>query len=120
MNEEDRDLQLQAIFNNSRPELISDDFTEAVLRRTRRHQKLLLLPWLLATIAVLLGIWLFSVPLPEIAVQISQILTASLFDLGDGWFAWALLPVNNIGSVLMVIYKLIRLVARKNANPLLV
>jgi hypothetical protein len=45
--------------------------------------------------------------------QVSLVFTISLFDLGDGWVAWALSPVNNIAGVLLLSVKAIRILRKR-------
>ena len=58
--------------------------------------------WGCAALAMFaLGLYI-TLPLQEFALLISQILTSSLIDLGEGWLTFFLAPINNIASILVV------------------
>ena len=56
--------------------------------------------------------WYFAIP-QELAQLVAQVLTRSLIDLGDRWLAWVLAPVNNIGSLLVISAKAVRVAWKK-------
>jgi len=80
------------------------------MAKTRRVLFLLAAGVLSIAIILVGGAWLmFGIPLLDFAVLISQFLTMTLFDLGEGWLALVFMPLNNIASLLIVGAKVIHL-----------
>jgi len=103
---EPTDRKLQELFAGARQDLAGDVITQQILARTRYRSYVRYAAALLAALILVLAMWkFFSMPLLEFAVLISRALTATLFDLGEGWLALALMPVNNIASLLMLTFK---------------
>jgi hypothetical protein len=105
MNEH-RDPQLEALFAAARQDFDGSEITARVLARTRNRKMMLWLGAAAAVLAVLAGSWLFlPLSLFEFAVLISNALTFTLFDVGEGWLAMLVLPVNNLASLLVLTAK---------------
>ena len=108
------DTQLQTLFAEAQQELPGEEITARVMARTRSMRNLLLAGGISAALLLLAGAWLvFAIPLLEFAVLIAEALTMTLFNLGEGWLALVFLPVNNIGSLLVIIAKAIRVLQKK-------
>jgi len=103
------DLNLQALFAETGPELDGDAFTENVLAGTRR------LVYRVAAVAAGLVLvflacaWLFAIPVQHFAFLLTDILARTLVDLGDGWLAWIFTPVNNVAGLLVLCAKMARM-----------
>jgi hypothetical protein len=110
---DDRDPRLQALFADTQVELDGEEFIAGVMAKTRKPKQLMIAG--LAGLALLLvaGAWLFSLPTYEITQFIATALTTTLIDMGEGWAAWILSPVNNIASVLILSLKGIRMIQKK-------
>ena len=110
---DDRDPRLQALFADTQGELDGEEFVTRVMAKTRKPKQLLIAG--LAGLALLLvaGIGLLSLPAFEISQVIATALTTTLIDLGEGWFAWILSPVNNIASIVALSIKAIRVIQKK-------
>lgn len=94
---------LQSVFAEARQDLEDETITSSIMAKTRRVLYKLAAVVLSITIVLLAGIWLvFGMPLLEFAVLISQFLTMTLIDLGEGWLALVFMPVNNIASLLVL------------------
>lgn len=107
---DNQDQLLKSVFAEARQDLDGEALTSQVMAKTRRV--LVLLAAGVLSIAVLLvgGAWLmFGVPLLDFAVLISQFLTMTLLDLGEGWLALVFTPLNNIASLLIISAKAIHL-----------
>ncbi len=52
---------------------------------------------------------LLALPLQGLALIIAQGLTTTLIDLGDGWLAMMISPINSIASIVVVSVKAIRM-----------
>lgn len=107
MMTEARDPALQILFEQARQDLDGADLTARVMSRTRK--RLLALAGVAGTaaLAVVVAVWSFlAMPLLEFAVLTSEFLTNPLIELGQGWLALILLPVNNIASLAVLATKL--------------
>lgn len=109
-----RDPLLQSLFAEAQQELDGRVLTAGVMAKTRRLSYLLAAGGISAALLLLAGAWLiFAIPLLEFAVLVSQALTMTLLDLGEGWLALVFLPVNNIASLLVITAKAIHLARKK-------
>ena len=107
------DPRLQALFAEKREELDGEAFTALVMARTRFLKYRM--PALIAGIAavVVLVSLLLMPALEGFAYYIAVGLTTSLIDLGEGWLAFFLAPVNTVGSLLILGAKLVRMAQKK-------
>jgi len=107
---ENQDQLLQSVFAEARQDLDGKALTARVMAKTRRLLVLLAAGGLTLAALILAGTWLiFGLPLLEFAVLISQFLTMTLVDLGEGWLALVFMPVNTIASLFLVTAKAIHL-----------
>ena len=105
-----QDQMLQSVFADARQDLDDKALTASIIAKTRKLYYLLAAGGIAVTVLLLAGTWLiFGMPLLEFAILISQFMTMALFDLGEGWLALALMPVNNIASLVLVSVKAIHL-----------
>ena len=110
---DDRDPVLSSLFASSAVDQDDREFTEHVVAKTR-SLRYKIVAGMLAVALVLVAIaWLFSLPVQEIVYLITEGLTTSLVDLGEGWPAWVLAPINNVASVLVISLKAIRMLRKK-------
>lgn len=109
-----QDQLLQSVFAEARQDLKDEALTSKIMAKTRHVLYLLAASVLTIATVILIVIWLiFGMPLLEFAVLISQFLTMSLIDLGEGWLALALMPVNNIASLFVIGAKAVHLAWKK-------
>lgn len=113
---EHRDPVLQTLFAAEEIDQNGQDaqaFTARVMARTRKL--IYQLAGALAVVSLLLLIcaWVFAIPLQEVVQLVTQTVSATLFDLGDGWASWVFAPVNNIASLVVISLKAIRVVHKK-------
>jgi hypothetical protein len=114
MTSDQHDPFLQSLFAEAGPELEGEAFSARVMARTRSLRYLLLTGAAALVLAFLGGAWLlFGVPLFEFAVLISQALATPIFNLGEGWLALILLPVNTVASVLVIMFKALRTLQKR-------
>ena len=114
MMTEYRDPTIEKLFREAQRELADEAITERVMAGTRQRLVRMAALALAGSVVVLLVAWyLFAGPLLEFAVLISQFLTNPLIDLGEGWLALVLLPINNIASILVLSTKLSLLAWKK-------
>lgn len=112
-----QDQLLQSAFAEARQDLEDDALTNRVMAKTRRVLYMLAAATLSIAIVLMASVWLvFGMPLLEFAVLISQFLTMTLIDLGEGWLALVLMPVNNIASLFVIGAKAIHLGWKKILN----
>jgi len=105
-----QDQLLQSVFAEARQDLNDEMLTSSVMAKTRRVLFMLVAGALSLALVLLAGFWLiFGLPLLEFAVLISQFLTMTLVDLGEGWLALVFMPVNNIASLVVITVKAIHL-----------
>jgi hypothetical protein len=117
MTNEDRDPLLQSLFAEAEQELDGSALTAQVMARTRSFRLTLLAGGASALLLLLAGARLvFDVPLFDFAVLISEVLATPLVNLGEGWLALLLLPVNTIASLLVIMFKALRVFQKKVAG----
>jgi len=89
-------------------------FSAGVMARTCRRRYVVLSSAAAAILAIGVATWLLlGLPLLEFAVLISRVLATPLFDMGEGWLALVLLPVNTIASVLLFVLKAARMLQKR-------
>ena len=105
--------QLQTLFKEASEDLDGEVFTTGVLTRTRVRRNRVIAG--LGGVVVVLAVcaWLLTVPVFGFVQITTQVLTTTLIDLGEGWLAWMLAPVNNIARLLVVSVKAIRMSWKK-------
>jgi hypothetical protein len=108
------DLQLQDLFAQAAEPLGGDELCNRVMAAARKRK------WLAwsglaaaALLTVVVGWQLLAVSLLEFAVIVSGTLTTNLVDLGEGWLALILLPVNSIGGLLAIAVRAAQLIRRR-------
>ena len=113
----DRDAVLQNLFAQANKDFEDTVFTENVIARARSWKVRLVTG--LAGLAVLLlaAVWLFAIPIMELAQPVSQVLMISLFDMGEGTVAWLFSPVNNIAGLLILCIKALRVAWKRFSAP---
>ena len=107
------DAQLQTLFADSKNELDGEGFTDRVVAGTFSRRNRLIAGIAGMALVLAICIWVFNVPVWELVQQVSLVFTINLFDLGEGWVAWALSPVNNIAGVLLLSVKAIRILRKR-------
>jgi len=110
---DERDPRLQALFADTQGELDGEEFVTRVMAQTRKPKQLLIAGLAGLTLLLIAGIWLFSLPAFAITQVIATALTTTLIDLGEGWLAWILSPINNIASLLILSLKGLRMIQKK-------
>jgi hypothetical protein len=116
-----RDPVLLELFDNARQEFEGQDMTAKVMVKTRKRLATMAAVAATAGLLVLLISWyLFSMPLLEFAVLISQFLTNPLFDLGEGWITLIVLPINNFASIAVLLTKVLLMGWKKLTGTTLV
>lgn len=117
MTNEQRDPLLQSLFNDAEQELDGTLLTAQVMARTRSYRLLLLAGGASAVLVLMAGAWLlFGMPLFDFAVLLSEVLATPLFDLGEGWLALLLLPVNTVASLLVILFRTLRVFQKRIAG----
>ncbi len=107
------DPRLQSLFDQATQELDGEAFTANVMARTRYARFRLRAMYTAVGLAVVACALLLAPSLQEFSLLVARALTASLIDLGDGWLAIFLSPVNTIGSLIIIAAKAIRMGQRK-------
>lgn len=117
MTNESRDPLLQSLFRDAVEELDGTALTARVMARTRSYKLLILAGGASMALALLAGAWLiFGLPLFDFALLLSVVLATPLFDLGEGWLALLLLPVNTVASLLVILYRVLRIFQKRIAG----
>lgn len=104
---------LETVFCEAERELAEEKFTTTVLQRTRRVRYRIAAGIIFIFALVVAAAALLSVPVFEFAVMLSAVLTNPIVDLGEGWLAFLLAPVNNCGAILVVVVKAARMLFRR-------
>lgn len=114
MTGDQRDPLLQELFAHAEQELAGEALTASVMAKTRRRRYRVLATLAGAVLLMLTATWLaFGVPLFEFALLVSMALTTPLVDLGEGWLALLLLPLNTVASLLLILLRGLRVAQRK-------
>jgi hypothetical protein len=101
------DARLESLFAEAQHELEGEAITAQVMTRTRNRLFTLLGGGaLLGLVVLLIGWYVFAGPLLEFALLVSEFLTNPLIDLGEGWLALVLMPINNLASIVVLTAKL--------------
>ena len=112
-----QDQLLQTVFAEARQDLDGEALTARIMSKTRRVLYLLATGGISLALVLLVGAWLiFGMPLLEFAVLISQVLTMALFDLGEGWLALVIMPINNIAALVVISVRAVHLGLKKVIN----
>ena len=109
MNAEERDPLLQKLFSESREELEGKLFAEGFVVKTNKRKQQRFIALAVGLVPLLILIVLFASPLLTVAVQVSEVMTISLFTIGNETIAWFLSPINNLASAFLLLAKLIRM-----------
>lgn len=115
---DNRDAVLQGLFEEANMELSGDTFTPRVMAKTYSLRNRLLAVSAALVLILAIFTWLFELPLFGLVRQASQVFTFALFDLGEGWLAWILAPLNSIGGLLLLSAKAARVIHKKMIGAL--
>jgi hypothetical protein len=99
---EDQNNHLQTLFAEVREDLDGEAFTAGMMAQTRFQRYRV--PIMISGIALVVVVCavLFAPSLLDFVLLITQVLTTTLIDLGEGWLAWIFSPINNIASLLIL------------------
>lgn len=101
-----RDPLLQSLFDEAKQDFEGKAITANVMAQTRNRLVTKAAIAATTTLAVLLVSWyVFALPLLDFAILVSQFFTNPLFELGEGWLALFLMPVNNFASLSVLLVK---------------
>ena len=100
-----RDPRLDALFSQACEPLNNDAFTDRVMNRSRFLKYRTLAVVAATLLAILIIAQLFVPSLRDFALMVAWGLTTNIIDLGDGWVAFAVSPLNTVGSVLVFCFK---------------
>ncbi len=109
MNEEPRDAQLQALFDQAQTKLPGNEFVQQALDQTLRLQRRRKIQRIAAGILV----FLVAVLLQDFSLELSRMLMVSLVDLPENIATTLLAPVNSLGGVLTAVLICLRLTQRR-------
>ena len=112
MMTDDRDPLLQTLFADAQQDLDGEAFSARVMVQTRNMRYRIAAGFFCFVMVLATGAWFLAIP-QELALLVAQVLTSALIDLGDSWVAWVLAPVNNIGSLLVISAKALRVAWKK-------
>ena len=113
---EDRDPFLQTLFAEDQNPLPADDFVDAVMERTSRLKRNLYLVF----VALVAGFFAIALvagwPMLELASTLSGVLGMELVNFGDSATSWILLPINNLATILVLIWRLVLMAWNRAAS----
>ena len=110
---EERDPVLQALFVEARQELSDQEFTTQVMSRTQSLRYRIMGSGVFIALLIVVVAGLFSFPLQEFALLVTQALGTELITVGDSLIAWLLTPINNLASLLVLSAKAMRMLWNK-------
>lgn len=101
-----RDEFLESAFARAEQPLVDPGLAETVLQRARSRRLWRLGLGLTVVAALALVAWLsLGVTLLQFGLLFSELVTQSLVDLGEGWLALLLMPLNSVGGLLAIMTK---------------
>lgn len=113
---EERDPHLLKLFAESQETLEDDAFVDSVMQRTvalKRYLAMIAIGCI--TLLVIVSL-IFSWPLLGLAMSFSSILGTEIFAIGNGVLAWFLTPVNNLATVLFIVWRIFRFGWNRSTN----
>lgn len=110
---DERDPVLQALFAEANVELDADAFTARLMARTNILRYRVIAAGIVVALLLLAVALVFSLPLQQFSVLLTQALGTELISLGETTVAWLLAPINNIATVLVVFAKALRMIWNK-------
>ena len=113
---DERDPVLSSLFARSVVDQNDKEFTEHVVAKTRSLRYKIVAGLACFALVLIAGAWALDLPIINIVQLVTQALATNLIELGDGWLAWILMPVNNVASVLILSLKAIRMLRKKIIN----
>lgn len=102
----DRDPFLQNLFTEAQDPLPGDDFVEAVMVQTFRLNRNLYMMFAALVAGFFAIAWFAGWPLLGLASSFSGVLGMELVNFGDSAAGWVLLPINNLATILVLIWRL--------------
>lgn len=110
---EERDPLLQAAFIEAEQDFPAEPFTAGVITKVHKVKttRLLLLCALALMFLLLAG--LFAAPLQAAGYKLVQLTTASFYPLSNNSLAAVLMPVNNMGSLFLLVFFSLRMAYKK-------
>jgi hypothetical protein len=107
------DPRLQSLFDQARQDFDGEAFTARVMAKARFARYRLPALYSMIVLAIAACALLLAPSLQDFSLLVARALTTSLIDLGDGWLAIFLSPVNTIGSLLIIAAKAVRMGQKK-------
>jgi Ca2+/Na+ antiporter len=112
---DERDPRLSLLFAESQDPLDEEAFIEQVLERTRNIKYRISAAIALIVLIIATSAWYLSIPI-ELAQILAQVLTTSVVELGSGWLGLILSPINNMGGLIVISVKALRVGWKKMMN----
>ncbi len=109
----ERDQQLERLFAMTPAAPADAEFTRDVMSRTRRFTWRAVLYAVLAVALLTTVLLALGVPLDDGVLWVVQLVAMPLFPMPDAWWSWVLAPVNTLGAVLALGFKLLRMLGRR-------
>lgn len=94
------DPVLQALFDSARDDLLENGFTQQVMSEVEKKRRRTIIVWVGLSLLALVVVWWLAEPVLELLNLVSALLPTSLFDLGEGWIAVFLAPLNSIATLI--------------------
>lgn len=113
---DDRDPNLLKLFADSQETIEDDAFVAAVMHRTVALKRNLAFTAIGCVTALVLASLVFSWPLLGLAMSLTSILGTEIFVIGNGVVAWFLTPINNLATVLFIIWRIFRFGWNRSTN----
>ena len=113
---EQRDPQLEALFEAARADLSNDDFIAKVMADVEKQKRRTVLTWLVMAVVLAPVAWLLAGPLINAVNLVSEVMPVSLVELNSEWLRQLLAPVNSVaGAVALATVLALKLYRRITA-----
>ena len=96
---EQRDPQLEALFDAAREDLQNDAFVASVMADVERRKRRAVLTRLIIAVGLVPVAWIVVGPIVSTVNLVSEALPVSLVELNNEWLRQLLAPVNSIAGV---------------------
>ena len=108
MTTDEQDRFLEELFADQAVEVTANGFTEGVIAETSRIRQLRLFAVVAAGVFAFVLAMVFATPLMAMTLVLVNTLATPLILL-QGWLGFVLAPINNVGALLLVFARIMRM-----------
>lgn len=110
---DDRDPLIQNLFAIANEDLEDQAFTEAMMLRIAKQQRLTIIQWVCIGLIMVVCLWLFAAPIQDVVYLLTRGLTISLVDVDEPILGQISSPVNSVATLVALCLIVVRQTLRK-------